>query len=103
MGRAIEVVMTGAASEPPAWQAHIGRWPEARRELIAKWAMNPKNSPTIVIVRDMWLIGFDAPCMHTVYVDKPMKGQRLSRPPLVSIVSSVTSPQIWWWTPSRRT
>jgi type I restriction enzyme R subunit len=74
---AIKVVMTGAASDPPAWQAHIGKRPKARRELQAKRAKNPNDALKIVIVRDMWLTGFDAPCMHTMYVDKPMKGHGL--------------------------
>ena len=74
---AIKVVMTGAASDPPAWQAHIGKSPKPRRELLAKRAKNPKDPLRIVIVRDMWLTGFDAPCLHTMYVDKPMKGHGL--------------------------
>ncbi len=73
----IKVVMTGAASDPPAWQAHIGKRPKARRELIAKRAKNAKDPLKLVIVRDMWLTGFDAPCMHTMYVDKPMRGHGL--------------------------
>jgi type I restriction enzyme R subunit len=74
---AIKVVMTGAASDPESWQAHIGKRPKARRELIAKRAKDPKDSLKLVIVRDMWLTGFDAPCMHTMYVDKPMRGHGL--------------------------
>jgi len=74
---AIKVVMTGAASDPESWQRHIGKRPKARRELIAKRAKDPKDSLKLVIVRDMWLTGFDAPCMHTMYVDKPMKGHGL--------------------------
>jgi type I restriction enzyme R subunit len=74
---AIKVVMTGAASDPTAWQAHIGKRPKTRRELQAKRAKNPNDALKIVIVRDMWLTGFDAPCMHTMYVDKPMKGHGL--------------------------
>ncbi|MBI1209739.1 MAG: HsdR family type I site-specific deoxyribonuclease [Azospirillum sp.] len=73
----LKVVMTGAASDPPAWQAHIGKRPKARRELLAKRAKNPQDSLKLVIVRDMWLTGFDAPCMHTMYVDKPMCGHGL--------------------------
>jgi type I restriction enzyme R subunit len=71
---AIKVVMTGAASDPPPWQQHIGNRPKARRELIAKRAKNAADPLKLVIVRDMWLTGFDAPCMHTMYVDKPMRG-----------------------------
>src|ERR1700730_3758787 len=74
---AIKVVMTGAASDPPAWQAHIGKRPKTRRELQAKRAKDPNDALKIVVVRDMWLTGFDAPCMHTMYVDKPMKGHGL--------------------------
>ena len=74
---AIKVVMTGAASDPPAWQAHIGTRPKARRELLAKRAKKPTDPLKLVIVRDMWLTGFDAPCMHTMYIDKPMRGHGL--------------------------
>jgi len=74
---AIKVVMTGAASDPPAWQPHIGKRPKARRDMLAKRAKNPADPLRLVIVRDMWLTGFDAPCMHTMYVDKPMKGHGL--------------------------
>ena len=74
---AIKVVMTGAASDPPEWQRHIGRRSKARREDIAKRAKAPSDPLKMVIVRDMWLTGFDAPCMHTMYVDKPMKGHGL--------------------------
>lgn len=75
----IKVVMTGAASDPPQWQQHIGKdiRPKARRELIAKRAKDPDDPLRIVLVRDMWLTGFDAPCMNTMYVDKPMKGHGL--------------------------
>ena len=73
----IKVVMTGAASDPPSWQRHIGKSPKPRRELLAKRAKNAKDPLKLVIVRDMWLTGFDAPSMHTMYVDKPMKGHGL--------------------------
>ncbi|MCX7693106.1 MAG: DUF3387 domain-containing protein, partial [Tepidimonas taiwanensis] len=72
---AIKIVMTGAASDPPEWQPHIGN--KARRDLLAKRARDPSDPLKIVIVRDMWLTGFDAPCMHTMYVDKPMRGHGL--------------------------
>jgi type I restriction enzyme R subunit len=72
---AIKIVMTGAASAPPAWQQHIGN--KTRRDLLAKRARNAKDPLKLVIVRDMWLTGFDAPCMHTMYVDKPMQGHGL--------------------------
>lgn len=72
---ALKIVMTGAASDPKAWQAHIGG--KARRELLAKRAKDPADPLQLVIVRDMWLTGFDAPCMHTMYIDKPMRGHGL--------------------------
>ncbi|MBN4659267.1 type I restriction endonuclease subunit R, partial [Escherichia coli] len=68
----VKIVMTGAASDPADWQKHIGN--KARRDLLAKRARDPKDPLKLVIVRDMWLTGFDAPCMHTMYVDKPMRG-----------------------------
>jgi type I restriction enzyme R subunit len=74
---AIKVVMTGAASDPPAWQQHIGRRAKPRRELLAKRAKKSDDPLKLVIVRDMGLTGFDAPCMHTMYVDKPMQGHGL--------------------------
>ena len=73
----IKVVMTGAASDRPAWQPHIGKRPKPRRELIAKRVKKAADPLKLVIVRDMWLTGFDAPPMHTMYVDKPMKGHGL--------------------------
>lgn len=74
---AVKVVMTGSATDPLDWQKHIGSNPKQRRELLAKRAKDSKDPLKIVIVRDMWLTGFDAPCMHTMYVDKPMKGHGL--------------------------
>jgi type I restriction enzyme, R subunit len=74
---AIKVVMTGAASDPAGWQKHIGKRPKARRELLAKRAKDAGDPLKLVIVRDMWLTGFDAPCMHTMYIDKPMRGHGL--------------------------
>jgi type I restriction enzyme R subunit len=72
---AIKIVMTGAASDTPEWQQHIGN--KKRRDLLAKRARDPQDALKLVIVRDMWLTGFDAPCMHTMYVDKPMQGHGL--------------------------
>ncbi|WP_411849076.1 type I restriction endonuclease subunit R [Yersinia ruckeri] len=72
---AVKIVMTGAASDPQEWQQHIGN--KARRDLLAKRARDPKDQLKMVIVRDMWLTGFDAPCMHTMYVDKQMQGHGL--------------------------
>ncbi len=71
----LKIVMTGSASDPQAWQRHIGT--KTRRDLLAKRARDAKDELRIVIVRDMWLTGFDAPCMHTMYVDKPMRGHGL--------------------------
>ena len=72
---AVKIVMTGAASDLPEWQQHIGN--KARRDLLAKRARAAKDPLRLVIVCDMWLTGFDAPCMHTMYVDKPMHGHGL--------------------------
>ncbi len=71
----LKIVMTGAASDPTQWQQHIGG--KARRELLAKRAKDPKDPLKLVIVRDMWRTGFDAPSMHTMYIDKPMRGHGL--------------------------
>ncbi|MDO8839337.1 MAG: DUF3387 domain-containing protein, partial [Parvibaculum sp.] len=71
----IKVVMTGSAADPHDWQPHIGT--RSRRDLLAKRAKNSGDSLKLVIVRDMWLTGFDAPSMHTMYVDKPMRGHGL--------------------------
>ncbi|MBK6660057.1 MAG: type I restriction endonuclease subunit R [Proteobacteria bacterium] len=71
----IKIVMTGAASDPVEWQQHIGN--KARRDLLAKRARKPQDPLRLVIVRDMWLTGFDAPSMHTMYIDKPMRGHGL--------------------------
>ena len=70
-----KVVMTGAASDPPHWQPHIRNKP--RREVLAKRFRDPADPLRIVLVRDMWLTGFDAPSLHTMYVDKPMRGHGL--------------------------
>ncbi len=72
---AIKIVMTGAASDPKEWQQHIGG--KSRRDLLAKRIKDPGDPLRLVIVRDMWLTGFDVPCMHTMYVDKPMRGHGL--------------------------
>ena len=71
----VKVVMTGSASDPKDWQQHIGN--KSRRDLLAKRAKKANDELKIVLVRDMWLTGFDAPSMHTMYVDKPMKGHGL--------------------------
>ncbi len=72
---ALKVVMTGAASDPPDWQPHIRNKP--RREALANRFRDPGDPLRIVLVRDMWLTGFDAPSLHTMYVDKPMRGHGL--------------------------
>ncbi len=71
----IKIVMTGSASDPLKWQPHIRS--KARREELAKRFKDPNDPFKIVIVRDMWLTGFDAPSLHTMYVDKPMYGHGL--------------------------
>lgn len=72
---AIKVVMTGSSSDPPEWQRHVGN--KASRETLARRMKDPHDELRLVIVRDMWLTGFDVPSMHTMYVDKPMKGHNL--------------------------
>ena len=72
---AIKVVMTGAASDPLDWQPHIRN--KARREALAQRFRDPDDPLQVVLVRDMWLTGFDAPSLHTMYVDKPMRGHGL--------------------------
>jgi type I restriction enzyme R subunit len=71
----VKVVMTGSAEDGPEWQAHIRN--KERRRTLAKRFKDPKDPFRIVIVRDMWLTGFDAPCLHTMYADKPMQGHGL--------------------------
>ena len=71
----LKVVMTGKAADPPDWQPHIRNKP--RREALAKRFRDPADPFRIVLVRDMWLTGFDAPSLHTMYVDKPMRGHGL--------------------------
>jgi type I restriction enzyme R subunit len=71
----IKVIMTGSASDPLDWQEHIRNKP--RRKSIGDRLKDPKDSLKLVIVRDMWLTGFDAPCLHTLYIDKPMNGHNL--------------------------
>lgn len=71
----IKIVMTGSASDPLDWQEHIRT--KSKREDLAKRFKKPDDPFRIVIVRDMWLTGFDAPCLHTMYLDKPMRGHGL--------------------------
>ncbi len=72
---AIKVVMTGSATDPVDWQPHIRNKP--RREALAKRFREPKDALKLVLVRDMWLTGFDAPSLSTMYIDKPMRGHGL--------------------------
>lgn len=71
----VKVVMTGSAEDGPDWQPHI-RNKDKRRKLANRFK-DSKDPFRIVIVRDMWLTGFDAPCLHTMYADKPMQGHGL--------------------------
>jgi type I restriction enzyme R subunit len=71
----IKVLMTGSTDDPPEWQPHI-RNKMRRKELKDRFA-DPKSLPKIMIVRDMLLTGFDCPCLHTLYIYKPMKGHTL--------------------------
>ena len=72
---AVKVVMTGSATDPLDWQPHIRN--KARREELAQRFRDPDDPLKVVLVRDMWLTGFDAPSLHTMYVDKPMRGHGL--------------------------
>ena len=71
----IKVVMTGSASDSPEWQQHVRNKP--RREALANRFRDADDPFRMVLVRDMWLTGFDAPSLHTMYVDKPMRGHGL--------------------------
>jgi type I restriction enzyme R subunit len=71
----VKVIMTGSASDPVEWQQHIRNKP--KREALATRFKDSNDPFKLVIVRDMWLTGFDAPCLHTMYVDKPMRGHGL--------------------------
>ena len=71
----IKIVMTGSAADPPEWQQHIRN--KTRREVLANRFRDPDDPLRMVLVRDMWLTGFDAPSLHTMYLDKPMRGHGL--------------------------
>jgi type I restriction enzyme R subunit len=71
----LKIVMSGSASDRAEWQPHIRSKP--RREALAKRFKDPDDPMKVVIVRDMWLTGFDCPSLHTMYVDKPMRGHGL--------------------------
>lgn len=72
---ALKVIMTGNATDPAHYQPHLRNKP--RRKAIAERFKSPDDALKLVIVRDMWLTGFDAPPLHTMYIDKPMKGHGL--------------------------
>jgi type I restriction enzyme R subunit len=72
---ALKIVMTGSASDPLEWQGHIRN--KERREKLANRFKDAKDHFKVVIVRDMWLTGFDVPSLHTMYIDKPMQGHGL--------------------------
>ena len=72
---AIKVVMTGSAGDPTSYQPHIRNKP--RRKAIAERFKDSTDALKLVLVRDMWLTGFDVPPLHTMYVDKPMRGHTL--------------------------
>lgn len=72
---AIKIVMTGSASDKALLKPHI--YGKEVRKRLERRCKNPDDPLKMVIVRDMWLTGFDAPCLHTMYVDKPMRGHNL--------------------------
>ena len=71
----VKVVMTGSASDPSEWQQHVRN--KARREVLANRFRDSDDPFRVVLVRDMWLTGFDAPSLHTMYLDKPIRGHGL--------------------------
>jgi len=71
----MKVIMTGDASDPAQWQRHIRN--KQRRETLANRFRDPGDPFKLVLVRDMWLTGFDAPSLHTMYMDKPMRAHGL--------------------------
>lgn len=71
----IKIVMTGSASDKPLLQPHI--YNKQTKKRLEKRFKDVNDPLQLVIVRDMWLTGFDAPCTHTMYIDKPMKGHNL--------------------------
>ncbi len=72
---AIKVVMTSSSSDPENWQIHSTT--KQDRKVIGERFKDESDELKLVIVRDMWLTGFDVPCLHTMYVDKPMRGHNL--------------------------
>ncbi|MEN9875289.1 MAG: hypothetical protein RLZZ529_286 [Bacteroidota bacterium] len=71
----VKVVMTGSSSDPLNFQPHVRN--KAKRKALGERLKDPKDKLKLAIVRDMWLTGFDAPSMHTLYIDKPMQGHNL--------------------------
>jgi len=71
----IKVVMTGSAADPPEWQKHVRS--KRAREAMAKRFKDAGDPLKVVLVRDMWLTGFDVPSLHTMYLDKPIRGHTL--------------------------
>lgn len=72
---AIKIIMTGSATDPLEWQEHIRN--KSKRKAISDRLKDPQEGLKMIIVRDMLLTGFDAPCLHTLYIDKPMSGHNL--------------------------
>jgi len=72
---AVKVIMTSNSSDPASWQPH--HTTKEDRKAISERFKDPNDELKLVIVRDMWLTGFDVPCLHTMYVDKPMRGHNL--------------------------
>jgi type I restriction enzyme R subunit len=71
----LKIVMSGSASDREEWQPHIRN--KVRNDALAKRFKDPGDPMKAVLVRDMWQTGFDCPCMHTMYIDKPMRGHGL--------------------------
>ena len=71
----VQIVITGTASDPPDWHAHVRG--KAGNETLAKRFRDADDPLMMVLVCDMWQTGFDVPCLHTMYVDKPMRGRHL--------------------------
>ena len=71
----VKVVMTGSSADPLHFQPHVRN--KLKRKALGERLKDPQDKLKIAIVRDMWLTGFDAPSMHTLYIDKPMKGHNL--------------------------
>lgn len=94
MKGAIKVVMTGSASDPEHYARHT--MTKGVRKEIEKRFKDPADPLKLVLVRDTWLTGFDVPCLHTMYVDKPMQGHGLMQS--VARVNRVfmDKPGGWW-------